>query len=313
MVQGIDRSPETRMRTRTIDYRRPTSWLAVLVTLAGVGAAGAPVRAQSGLVDRVITVERILASGYGGELTLVGAPHGDVSVVGWRGQAISLVARISISAPTQQDIDKLASIIGMVVDESGPVIAVETAGPHDKKTLKAAKNFPKALTKMPWRVDYTVRVPEYTSVQLGVVDGNAEVADVNGAVAITSLRGSVTVRNVGGFTKVTAGEGNVTLATVDRTWRGAGTDVVAAHGDIKLQAPAEFGALLDAKAANGIHFLGARVSDEGQEVRGTIGRGGSRLALVAHAGSITVHLVTRAETDDSREPAQVFERPKPPG
>jgi hypothetical protein len=246
-------------------------------------------------------------------LTLVGAPRGDVSVVGWRGEAISVVARITISAPTESDITTLASIIGMVVDESGPVIAVQTTGPHDKETLKAVKNFPKALTKMPWRVDYTVRVPEYTSVQLGVIDGNAEVADVSGTVAITSLRGSVTIRNVAGFTKVAAGEGNVTLSTLDRAWRGAGTDVVAARGDISLRAPAEFGAVLDAKATNGIHFLGARVSEEGPSLQGTIGRGGSRMKLVAHAGSVTLNLVLRTETEHPHDPGQVFERPKPPG
>jgi hypothetical protein len=48
-------------------------------------------------------------------------------------------------------------------------------------------------------------------------------------------------------------------------------------------------------------------------LQGTIGRGGSRLLLAAPAGSITLHLVLRGETENTRDPAQVFERPKPPG
>jgi hypothetical protein len=161
-------------------------------------------------------------------------------------------------------------------------------------------------------MDYVVRVPQYTSVQLGVADGNAEVADVNGTVAITCLRGSVTVRNVEGFVKVTAGEGRVTLATADRAWRGAGVDVVAARGDIELQAPADFGAVIDAKAASGIRFAGARASEEGTELRGTVGRGGSRLLLAAPAGSITINLALPSGPASRPDPAQVFEKPRAP-
>jgi hypothetical protein len=298
------------MTQPTSDFRLPAAWFAVLLALAAATPA-LPAAAQSGLVERVVTVERIVAGGYGGELTLVGAPRGDVSVVGWRGQAISIAARISLAAPSEQDLDKLASIIGMVVDESGSVVAVHTAGPHDKQTLKAAKNFPKALTKLPWKMDYVVRVPEYTSVQIGVVDGNTEVEGITGAIAVTSLRGTVSVRNVGGFTKITAGDGKVTLATRDRTWRGAGTDIVTARGDIVLEAPADFGAVFEAHASNGIRFAGARISEEGTELRGALGRGGSRLVLAAPAGSIVVRLVA-AEEVERPAPAQVFEPPRPP-
>jgi hypothetical protein len=277
---------------------------------AAQGAAGAPPARP--LVERTYMVERLVPSGYGGELTLVGAPRGDVRVAGWRGQTISISARVTVAAPSEQDLEKLASVVGMSVDEGGPIVAVQTTGPHDKATMKAAKNFPKALAKMPWRMDYTIRVPEYTSVQLGVVDGDVEVEGVYGAVAVTSIRGSVAIRNVGGFTKVTAGEGDVTLATADRTWRGSGTDIVAAHGDIALDAPPEFGAFLDAKAQGGVHFVGVRNTEEGTEMRGTIGRGGSRLLLSAPAGRVTIRLARPEEPEDGEAPAQVFEKPRPP-
>lgn len=279
-----------------------------------LGALAVTTGAQTGqtLVERSTMFERIIASGAGGELTLVGAPHGNVRVTAWRGQTISLVARVKYSAPSEKDLDTLGSIIGMVVEEAGPIVDVHTSGPHDKDTLKSVKKFPKALTKMPWRVDYEVRVPEYTSVQIGAIDGDVEVTGVYGAVAITSIRGAVAVRNVGGFTKVTAGDGNVTLATIDKTWRGAGTDVVTARGDVVLEAPFDFGAFLDATASGGVHFVGARNTDEGPELRATIGRGGSRLQLAAHEGNVVIRLVAPAESASPDDRPQVFEKPRPP-
>jgi hypothetical protein len=295
--------------------RRLASSTAALVLAAAVVTAPPGLAAQDApprLVERVTTVERIVPAGYGGELTLVGGPRGDVRVTGWRGQVISLVARITIAAPTEQDIDKLAELVGMGVEEGGVAVAVNTTGPHDKATMKKAKRFPKALATMPYRVDYTVRVPEYTSVQLGVVDGDVEVAGVYGEVDITSVHGAVSVRNVGGFTKVTAVDGNVALATADRTWRGGGTDIATANGNISFEAPAEFGAELDAKARDGVWFEGARVGEEGKEVKGTLGRGGSRLRLAAPAGSITLRLAPMAESVDSSGKPRVFEPPRPP-
>ncbi len=62
-------------------------------------------------------------------------------------------------APSAQDLDLLAAVDTFLIDEDANHIRIIAIGTHDKKFMKQAKNFPKYLIGLPWKVDYHLKVP----------------------------------------------------------------------------------------------------------------------------------------------------------
>ncbi|HEV2834111.1 MAG TPA: hypothetical protein VGW58_02280, partial [Pyrinomonadaceae bacterium] len=96
---------------------------------------------------------------YGGTVTLVGAPRGAVTVEGWNRNEVELTADIELKAETEADLDQLAKVNGFVFDEDINHVSILTVGTHDRTFMKkSAKNFPKKLLNLPWKIDYRLRV-----------------------------------------------------------------------------------------------------------------------------------------------------------
>lgn len=263
----------------------------LLVALAIV-SFGAGARAQSApaapkLVQRSETIEREVPAGYGTVVTVTAGPHGGVQVSAWRERKVRVEARIELNAPTEADLALLAKVIGVSVEPNPTSIKVTTKGPHDKKWMKGVKDFPKQLLTMPWRIDYVVWVPEYTSLSVEVSDGETLVEGISGIISVANTHGDIRLTNISGATQVTASAGSLTIATRDRSWRG-GNFNGAASGDIVFTAPDRFSGLFDLAAPGGVTMI---LPDErkslGPEFKDNVGAGGSSVTLVS-GGKIEV-------------------------
>jgi hypothetical protein len=246
------------------------------------------------LLERVVSVDREVDAAAGMILRLTTGPHGGVQVASWRERKIRVEARVEINAPTEQDLDTLATAVNVTVDPSPVSVTVSTLGPHDPRVLKALKKFPEALTTMPWRVDYVVWVPQYTGVDLTVTDGDTRVEGVAGQVQVTCTHGALSLVNVAGTVVATAGDGDVDVTTHERSWRSGTLNVVASHGSISFSAPHGFNASLDATSPGGIALAGETAEDLGTESKKNLGAGGAEVTLAA-AGKIVLTIGTPPE------------------
>jgi hypothetical protein len=106
------------------------------------------------LLTRTTTRHESCRFGYGGTVTLIGAPKGSVTVEGWTRNEVEVTAEIELKAETENDLNQLATVNTFVFDEDLNHVSILTTGTHDRAFMKKqAKNFPKKLLNLPWKID----------------------------------------------------------------------------------------------------------------------------------------------------------------
>lgn len=173
--------------------------------------------------------------GYGGTLTLIGAPNGSITIEAWQRNEVDLTADIEVRAATEDDLTQLAAVNGFVIDEEVNHLRIFTTGTHDKAFMKrTAKNFPKRLLGLPWKIDYHLRVPAYTDIEVNAGNGPITLSGVEGTISINAVESNAELTLVGGHVMATIERGQVNVRMTERNWRGAGADIRLASGDMTV-------------------------------------------------------------------------------
>ena len=200
------------------------------------------------LVKRTTTRRENRRFAFGGTVTVIGAPRGAVTIEGWSRNEVELVADIELNAPTEADLDHLATVNTFVFDEDLNHISVLTTGTHDRAYLKkVAKNFPKKLLNLPWKIDFKLRVPTNTDLEINAGYGPVKVTAVEGALRISATESETALTLTGGLVTTTVTAGVVTLTVPVRSWRGSGADIRLATGVLNVDLPAGFNGDIDAE------------------------------------------------------------------
>jgi hypothetical protein len=189
---------------------------------------------------------------YGGTVTLIGAPRGAVTIEGWQRNEVEVTADIELQAETESDLDQLAKINSFVFDEDLNHISILTIGTHDREFMKkTAKNFPKKLLNLPWKIDFRIRVPINTDLEISAGHGPIALSGVEGAVRISATESETALTLSGGTLSATITAGNVKFAIPGRSWRGSGAEIRVAAGVLNVELPAGFSGDIDADVLRG--------------------------------------------------------------
>ncbi len=185
--------------------------------------------------------------GAGGTLALAGAPNGSVKIEGWAKNEIELTAEITVEAPTEADLDRLAKLTGFTLEESLSRTGILSLGIHDRKYLKRVdKKFPKPLLNSPFRIDYMLKVPRYCDLQIDGGKGDLTISGVEGIMKLNYLDTNAKIDLIGGGIIAVFGKGTVEISIPTRSWRGRFADVQLAIGDMNLNLPSGLNADFDA-------------------------------------------------------------------
>jgi hypothetical protein len=200
------------------------------------------------LLKRTMTRRDTRRFHFGGTVTVVGAPRGGVTIEGWSRNEVELVADIEWNAATEADLGQLATVNNFVFDEDLNHLSVLTTGTHDRLYMKkVAKNFPKKLLNLPWKIDYKLRVPTNTDLEINAGFGPVKVTAVEGSLRISATESETALTLTGGLVSTTVTAGIVTLTVPVRSWRGAGADIRLATGIVNVDLPAGFNGDIDAE------------------------------------------------------------------
>jgi hypothetical protein len=234
---------------------------------------------------------------HGGTVTLVGAPRGAVTVEGWNRNEVEVTAEIELKAETEAELDRLAKVNNFVFDVDLNHISILTVGTHDRAYMKkSAKDFPKKLLNLPWRIDYRLRVPANTDLEISAGYGPLKVSAVEGAMRLSATESETSLTLTGGTVSTTITAGHVTLAIPSRSWRGAGADIRVATGVLNIELPPGFSGDIDAdvlrngKIVNTYEELAARekLGITERTVRARAGAGGAYFKFTVGDGTVNI-------------------------
>ena len=201
------------------------------------------------LLKRTTTRSEVRRLGYGSSVTIYGAPEGSITIEAWSRSEVEITADVELSAETEEELSRLAAINGFVIDEDYNHVRVVTTGTHDRKFLKrVARDLPKKLIAMPWKVDYRLKVPAAVDLEIYGGRGALVIAGVEGAIRLYAPTATgATFTLAGGDVEATVGGGPVNVRVPARNWRGRGMSLRLATGDLTVELPANYSGDIDAQ------------------------------------------------------------------
>lgn len=235
--------------------------------------------------------------GFGGTVTIVGAPTGSITVEGWQRNEVDVTAEIELHAPTASDLDRLAAVNNFFVEDDVDHIRILTTGTHDREFIKkSAKNFPKTLIGLPWKIDYHIKIPALTDLEIDAGNGPINLSGVEGTIRLTALQSNANLSLTGGLVFATIQSGNVGVSIPSRGWHGLGADIRLASGNLSLGLAPGYNGEINAEVlrtgeiANGFPHLEPleRNSITSRAVRARAGTGGARITLTVGDGRIEI-------------------------
>jgi hypothetical protein len=272
-------------------------FISILLISAGPVFSQKTVAPEIQLLTRSSRRQETRHFSYGGTVTLIAAPRGSVTVEGWSRNEVEVTADIELKGPTEADLDQLAKVNSFVFDEDMNHISVLTTGTHDRTYMKrSAKNFPKKLLNMPWKIDYRLRVPVNTDLEVNAGHGTVKLSNVEGALRVSATESDTALLLTGGVVSSTVTAGSITLTIPARSWRGGGADLRIASGTINVDLPAGFSGDIDAevlrtgKIVNTYEGLASREKPGITErtVRARAGAGGAYFKFTVGDGVVNI-------------------------
>ena len=253
------------------------------------------------LLKRTTTRRESKRLGYGGSLTIYGAPEGSVTIEGWSRDEVEITAEVEQTADTEENLTRLAAINTFAVDDDLNHVRVMTVGLHDRKYAKrAAKGLPKHLLAMPWKIDYRVKVPAAVDLEINAGRGALVVSGVEGGLRINAGGGGESLFALaGGDVEATFASGPVTVRVPTRSWRGRGLHVRVAGGDLKVELPPGFNGDIDAEILRSGRIeneAGLAPRDRTKPTERTLqaraGNGGATLSFTVTDGTLRISQVS---------------------
>ncbi len=235
---------------------------------------------------------------FGGRVTIYGAPQGSLTIEAWPRGEVEITADIELTADTEEELSQLAAVNTFHLDDDVNHLRVLTVGTHDRKYMKRiARNFPKKLLAAAWKIDYRIRVPAQTDLEINAGNGPLTIKDVEGAIRLNAGESEqATLVLTGGDVEATLAGGEVNLNIPTRGWRGRGLSLRLARGDINLSLPSGFNGYINAEVLAAGRILNEhpelkpaeRTTPTERVLRGQSGAGGANISLTAGSGTIRI-------------------------
>jgi hypothetical protein len=243
--------------------------------------------------------------GYGGTFTLVGAPTGSITIEGWARNEVDISAEIELRANSEADLELLSRFNNFAIDLDANHLQVLTHGTHDPVFMRPVKKFPKALLGLPWKIDYRIRVPFATDMEVNAGHGPIRISDVQGNIRLSAAEGVADLKLSGGTLSATLIQGKLNLEVPARSWARGTAELRVATGEIAVLIPAGFNGDFDAEVlragqiTNSYEGLEPRDNTTPNQVKASLraGAGGGSFNLTIGDGTIVI----KKQTESSKQ------------
>ncbi len=259
-----------------------------------------PVIPAGPLLTRTVTRHESRRFFYAGTVSVAGAPNGSITVEGWQRNEVEITAEIELHAATEEDLSRLSTVNNFIIDEDRNHLRVITTGTHDRTFMKrAAKDFPKSLLGLPWKIDYHIKVPAMTDLEVNGGIGATKLSGVEGVIRLNAIQTDATLSLTGGLVSVIVQSGTVNVTIPALGWHGLGADIKLASGNLNLGLMPGFNGDINAdvlgtgEVRNSFPNLEPRERNSitPRSVRARAGNGGATLTFTVSAGTIQINAI----------------------
>src|SRR5438552_13730212 len=286
--------------------KNPTSILSLYLSVISVLLVSTPLSAQkekqsnqppTPALTRMTPRHENFRLAYGGSVTIVGAPAGSITIEGWQRNEVDVNAEIELHGGTTQDLDRLAAVNTFVTDDDTNHIRILTTGTHDRNFMKSvAKDFPKALIGLPWKIDYYIKVPALTDLEISAGNGPITLSGVEGTIRLNAFESNANLSLTGGLVATTIQSGRVNVTVPTRGWHGLGAEIRLASGALKVELAPRFSGDINAEVLRNGEIKNSFPNLEPRErnsigahlLRARAGSGGATLTFILGDGIIQI-------------------------
>lgn len=221
-----------------------------------------------------------------GSLFELGNVNGSIEVEGWDRGTISVFAEIRVKAPSKSEAKKIFKKIEFDVESDDGHLMIKADIPRIRKT-SFLNFFGDGNGSV--RIDYTVKVPEGTSLDLESVNGDIFVEGVDGHFRFKTVNGKIEAVMLGGDGEISVVNGGIDCS-LESFPEGGDLDVKNINGNVTIEIPEETGAEVDIKTLNGRIRLGfdleKTVQLKKKRVVGEIGDGNGSIRIRTTNGGV---------------------------
>jgi hypothetical protein len=255
-------------------------------------------------LKRTITRHETHRLPFGGSVTVLGAPAGSITIEGWQRNEIDITAEIELHGPSDAELDLLATVNNFAVDVDANHVRIITTGTHDKKFMRqVAKKFPKNLFGLPWKIDFHLKVPALTDIELDSGVGPIKLSGMEGSIRVNALQSDADLSLTGGFFSGIIQRGAVSVTIPARSWHGLGASLQLAGGTLDVLLAPGFSGDIDAtilrlgEIRNSYPGLDPREANAANPrlLQGRAGAGGAKLSFTVGDGTIAIKSVSSGQ------------------
>lgn len=237
---------------------------------------------------------------YGRSIKITLPPVGNLVVMGTSKLEVSVEARVHVEGASPAELDELAKRIGFSFGQGSTNFELVSIGPQiklsGKEKKKAMEGLSSALQKLPYRIDYVLKIPEYTDLDVSMFDGDLVMSNVYGGIVFRAQKSNIKLTGMAGTVIGTVGSGSVLVELTSLSWRGSGIKVEVGIGDISLSVPKGYSADVTFAASEPLDIKfplnrGEDVPEDapiGNQLRARFGVGGAEMVFGTQRGKLKV-------------------------
>lgn len=269
----------------------------ILVSFLSISVFTQSVQTDRPFLKRTKYQTETVEIGPGGGFSIIGSPNGSIEIEGWNQREMEISAEIIVKAYNENDLAQMADVTGFVIEEGLTRVSVVSVGTNDKKYLKkVSKKFPKELISMPFEINYKIKVPYFTDLEVNGGKGDFKLSKVEGMMRINYLESNATMNLIGGAIQATIGSGDIDVTIGTRSWRGQFAEIYVTNGNMNLWLPKNLNANIKAEVLkngtieNSYQLLKPmrRTKFTEKEMYAKAGNGGAELTFKVGDGSLKI-------------------------
>ena len=216
--------------------------------------------------------------------------NGKIDVTSWDKNEVEVFAEIKVKANSRREAERILDKVEIRIDRSAGRLIIE---PEYPKRHSGDSFWDWVFdSKSKPAVNFTIRVPDETNLNLRSTNGHVAASDIEGEIVLKTTNGGIEADHLKGSVDANTTNGSVSVSLTQFSQQDQ-VDLNTTNGSIKLYLPSEVRADVKASTVNGSIRTDFPLTIQGKisrkRLNGEINGGGGIIELSTVNGSISIY------------------------